>query len=187
MIATTSMMRKGVGVSAVTEFPSKAVCRRTALAIADEPSVREIFRPCDPNQLIERVPFVRMRPTAAENDIGEFVEAKHPKRQLEGVRINNLRQSGKMGRVFVVRIKDDDAQLWPHRDRLPQEEAHSCRLADSCRPQHREMSSDQFADVDLRRDDVVLAQLPDFDPLSSAETVDGSKIVGAYPVRCCAE
>ena len=187
MIATTSMMRKGVGVSAVTEFPSNDSLPAHRTGHRRRTSVREIFRPCDPNQLIERVPFVRMRPTATENDIGEFVEAKHPERQLEGVRINNLRQSGKMGRVFVVWIKDDDAQLWPHRDRLPQEEAHSRRLPDSCRPQHREMSSDQFADVDLRRDDVILAQFPDFDPLSSAETVDGSKIVGAYPVRCCAE
>src|SRR5271170_2499678 len=34
------------------------------------------------------------------------------------------------------------------------------------------MSSDQFADVDLRRDDVILAQSTDFDPLSSAETID---------------
>ena len=41
------------------------------------------------------------------------------------------------------------------------------------------MTPDQFADVDLRRDCLVLAQPADFDALAPAKRIDGPKIVGA--------
>ena len=43
MMATTSMMRKGVGVSAVTETPSDIGWRRTALVAAGDPSSTRYF------------------------------------------------------------------------------------------------------------------------------------------------
>ena len=143
----------------------------------------QVFRLCDADDLVERIPLVRMRLPAAEHDVGQFVEPKHPERQLETFRIDDLRQPGKMGRVFVVRIKDDDAELRPHRQRLFQQEADRSRLADAGRPQNGEMTPDQFADVDLRRDVLVLAQPADFDPLPAAKRIDGPKIVGADAVR----
>ena len=124
-----------------------------------------------------------MRLTAAEHDVGQFVESKHPERQLETVRIDDLRQAWKMRRIFVVRIKDDDPELRPHRHRFPQQEADRSRLADAGRPQNGEMTPDQFADVDFGGDRLVLAQAADFDPLAASKRVDGPKIVGADAVR----
>jgi hypothetical protein len=88
-----------------------------------------------------------------------------------------------MRRVFVVRVKDDDPELRPHRNRLPQQKADRRGLADASRSQHGEVTPDQFADVDFRRDRLVLAQPADFDPLAPPKRVDGTKIVGADAVR----
>ena len=49
------------------------------------------------------------------------------------------------------------------------------------------MTPDQFADVDFRRDRLVLAQPADFDPLAPPKRVDGPKIVGADTVRSRAQ
>ena len=143
----------------------------------------QIFRPRDADDLVERVPFVRMRLAAAKHDVGQFVELKHPERQLETFRIDDLGQPGKMGRVFVMRIKDDDPQLRPHGKRLLQQQTDRSRLANAGRSQNGEVTTDQFADVDLRGDLFVLAQPADFDALPAMKCVDRSKIARAYPVR----
>src|SRR5271163_2745146 len=88
-----------------------------------------------------------------------------------------------MRRVFIVRVKDDDPELRPHCNRLPQQKADRSGLADASRSQHGEVTPDQFADVDFRRDRLVLAQPADFDPLAPSKRGDGPKIVGADAVR----
>src|SRR5271154_3034981 len=92
-----------------------------------------------------------------------------------------------MRRVFIVRVKDDDPELGPHRNRLPQQKADRSGLADASRSQHGEVTPDQLANVDFRRDRLVLAQPADFDPLAPSKRVDGPKIVGADAVRSRAQ
>jgi hypothetical protein len=50
----------------------------------------------------------------AKDYIGQFIEFKHPEWELKAFGINNLAQPGEMGRIFIVRVKDDDAELRPH-------------------------------------------------------------------------
>ena len=143
------MIRYGVGVSADAEFPSVADCRRTALVPAVEIQLGLILPSCNADDLVERIPFVWIRLPAAKYDIRQFIKPEHPKGQLEAFRIDDLRQSGEMSRIFIMRIKDDDAQLRPRGQRLLQQKTDRSRLAGPGRPQHSKVTPDQFADVDL--------------------------------------
>ena len=88
-----------------------------------------------------------------------------------------------MGRVFVVRVENNNSQLRHHGQRLLQKQADRGRLADAGRSQNSKVPPHQFADVNLRRDILVLAQPADLDALPAAKSVDGSEIICADSVR----
>ena len=121
--------------------------------------------------------------SVAKDDIGQFIEFKHPEWELKAFGIDDLGQPGEMGRVFIVRVKDDDAELRPRGQRLLQQQAHRSGLADAGRSQNSKVPPHQFADVNLRGDIFVLAQPADLDALPAAKSVNGSEIIRADSVR----
>ena len=123
-----------------------------------------------------------MRLTAAEHDIGEFVEAKYPERQLETVRIDDLRQLGEMGGIFIVRIEDDDPELRPDGDGFLSSRLTAVVLPTPVDPRTakwRPISSLTSISAGIAS---FWLNSADLDALSPPETVDSPKIVGAYPV-----
>ena len=142
---------------------------------------------CGLDDFIKRVALVRVRRAAAEHDVREFVEAKHPDRKLEAVGIDNLRGALKKRRVLIVRIEDEDAQIGPCRNRAADEHRRGSRLAHPGRPEHREMPRDQLIHADFRGDAVVLTEPADFNSSFASERIDGPKVFGLHSARHRAE
>ena len=88
-----------------------------------------------------------------------------------------------MGRIFVVRVENNNAKLRHHGERLLQKQAHGGRLTNAGRSENGKMAPHQLAYVNLCRDIFVLAQPTDLDALPAPESIDGSKIICANSVR----
>src|SRR5690606_21311161 len=90
---------------------------------------------------------------------------------------------GQRGGKFVVRIEDQDAQVWPRFDRLAHQERDGGGLADAGCAHHGEVTGKRIVDGDARVQRLVLRKLADLDGAPARKIVDRLKIKRPDAVR----
>ena len=106
--------------------------------------------------------FLQARAPAKEY-VDRFLEIEQPERQLEVLRVQNLRPITEGVAIFVVRVDEEDPQVRPHLQNLTQDDGNPARFTDARAAEEGEMLAQHVIDIDVGGYRAVLLQMPDFD------------------------
>ena len=115
--------------------------------------------------------LVDTRP-AAKEDVDDLLEIEQPKWQAQILRGERVRLAAETAPIFVVRIDQEDAQVWSCFQDLLQDDRDTARLADASRAEDGEMPAHQIIDVDVHTDVRVLLQIADMRAISIGPAID---------------
>ena len=119
---------------------------------------------------------------SAKEYVDSFLEIEQPERQLEVLRVQNLRPITEGVAVFVVRVDEEDPQVRPHLQNLAQDDGNPARFTDARAAEEGEMLAQHVVDLDASTDGAVLLELPDIDRVRAGRVVDPSQIVASKQI-----